>query len=134
MTAAELAATAFALCNAVRALAYLPQILRIIQDPDGARAISCATWSLFAISHLTTVAYALLAAHDWTMAAVFGVNALACATIIGLTLYKRRREQRRSGVEIVIGEAAGRSSTSRKGSQDGRLGQLAQPRPAATRF
>lgn len=40
MTAAELATAAFTLCNAVRALAYLPQILRIIQDPDGARAIS----------------------------------------------------------------------------------------------
>jgi hypothetical protein len=93
MTAAELATAAFTLCNAVRALAYLPQILRIIQDPDGARAISCATWSLFAISHLATVIYALLAAHDWTMAAVFGGNALACATIICLTWLKRRRVQ-----------------------------------------
>lgn len=96
MTAAELATAAFTLCNAIRALAYLPQILRIIQAPDGARAISCATWSLFAISHLTTVVYALLAAHDWTMAAVFGGNALACATIICLTLSKRRQEQRQS--------------------------------------
>ncbi|MBN9446069.1 MAG: hypothetical protein J0I67_04070, partial [Bosea sp.] len=66
MTAAELATAVFTLCNAIRALAYLPQILRIIQTPDGARAISCATLSLFAISHLTTVVYALLAAHDWT--------------------------------------------------------------------
>ncbi|CAH1679846.1 conserved hypothetical protein [Hyphomicrobiales bacterium] len=96
MTAAELATAAFTLCNAVRALAYLPQILRIIQDPDGALAISCATWSLFGISHLTTVVYALLAVHDWTMAAVFGGNALACTVIIGLTLAKRRREQRQS--------------------------------------
>ncbi|POR53092.1 hypothetical protein [Bosea psychrotolerans] len=100
MTAAELATAAFTLCNAVRALAYLPQILRIIQDPDGARAISCATWSIFAISHLTTVIYALLAAYDWTMAAVFGANALACATIIGLTLFKRRREQARLAAAI----------------------------------
>ena len=93
MTAAELATAAFTLCNAVRALAYLPQILRIIQDLDGARAISCATWSLFGISHLTTVVYAILAAYDWTMAAVFGGNVLACAVIIGLTLFKQRREQ-----------------------------------------
>lgn len=91
MTAAELATAAFTLCNAVRALAYLPQILRIIQDPDGARAISCATWSLFAISHLTTVAYGFLATPDWTMAAVFAGNALACAVIISLTLLKRQR-------------------------------------------
>lgn len=95
MTVADLATAAFTLCNAVRALAYLPQILRIVQDPEGARAISCATWSLFALSHLTTVAYALTAAHDPTMAAVFGGNALACAMILGLTLLKRRREQRR---------------------------------------
>jgi hypothetical protein len=96
MTFAEFATAAFTLCNAVRALAYLPQILRIIQDPDGARAISCATWSLFAVSHLTTVVYALAAAHDPAMAAVFGGNALACAVILGLTVAKRRREQTRS--------------------------------------
>ena len=95
MTVAEFATAAFTLCNAIRALAYLPQIVRIVQDPDGARAVSCATWSLFAISHLTTVLYALLAAHDWTMVEVFAGNALACTTIIGLTLLKRRQEQRR---------------------------------------
>ncbi|WP_293795352.1 hypothetical protein [uncultured Bosea sp.] len=95
MTAVEIATTAFTLCNAVRVLAYLPQILRIIQDPDGARAISCATWSLFAISHLTTVVYALVAAHDPTMAAVFGGNTLACLLILGLTLFKRRQAKER---------------------------------------
>lgn len=104
MTAAEVATTAFTLCNAVRVLAYLPQILRITQDPDGARAISCATWSLFAISHLTTVIYALVAAHDLTMAAVFGGNALACFMILGVTLLKRRQAQRRAGDRGNVGD------------------------------
>jgi uncharacterized protein with PQ loop repeat len=104
MTAAEVATTAFTLCNAVRVLAYLPQILRITQDPDGARAISCATWSLFAISHLTTVVYALVAAHDPTMAAVFGGNALACLLILGLTLFKRRLAKEQAAGRSPVGD------------------------------
>ncbi|GAU86048.1 hypothetical protein [Bosea sp. BIWAKO-01] len=90
MSTAEFVTMAFTLCNAVRAFAYLPQILRIVRDRDGAQAVSYATWSLFAISHLTTVAYALLAIDDLAMAAVFGLNAVACLTILGLTALKRR--------------------------------------------
>lgn len=59
MTGVELAIAAFTAADAVRALAYLPQIARIAQDKGDAGAVSCATWSLFAISHLATIVYAL---------------------------------------------------------------------------
>lgn len=96
MTGAELAIAAFAVSNAVRVLAYLPQIARIARDQGDARAVSCATWSLFATSHLATVAYALTVVGDLTMAAVFTLNMLACLAILGLTILKRCQARERS--------------------------------------
>ena len=96
MTGVELAIAAFTAANAVRALAYLPQIARIAQDKGDAGAVSCATWSLFAISHLATVVYALVVVADLVMAVVFAINMLACVTIVGLTSWKRHRARTRS--------------------------------------
>jgi uncharacterized protein with PQ loop repeat len=90
MTAADLALGLFACCNSVRILGYVPQIIRIVRDRDGARAISYGTWLSFALSHLSTVAYALLVVADVRMAAIFGANTLACLIILILTIHKRR--------------------------------------------
>jgi uncharacterized protein with PQ loop repeat len=91
MTAADLAMGLFAGFNSVRILAYVPQIIRIARDRDGARAISYGTWLSFALSHLSTVSYALLVVSDVRMAAVFGANTVACLIILILTIHKRRR-------------------------------------------
>lgn len=95
MSGAELALLLFSACNMVRVLAYLPQIFTIAADATGAKAVSCTTWSLFAVSHLSAVAYALAALQDTAMAAIFSGNALACLVIVGLTLWKRGRAQRK---------------------------------------
>lgn len=89
MTSAEMALAAFALCNSVRVFAYVPQIIAVARDEGGASAISYTTWGLFAVSHLSTVAYALLVVADWRMAAVFIANTLCCLVIVGLTAWKR---------------------------------------------
>lgn len=91
MTAAEVALLAFTTCNTLRVLAYVPQIVRIARDTDGARAISYTTWGLFALSHLSTVAYAVAVMGDATLALVFGGNAAACFAVLGLTGWKRRQ-------------------------------------------
>jgi hypothetical protein len=91
MTATEAALLLFTACNSLRVLAYVPQIVRIAHDRDGAAAISCMTWALFAVSHLSTVAYAALVLRDPTIALVFAGNTLACLAILGLTWVKRRR-------------------------------------------
>ena len=91
MTAADLALGLFACCNSVRILGYVPQIIRIVRDRDGARAISYGTWLSFALSHLSTVAYAVLVVSDLRMAAIFGANTVACVIILILTIHKRRR-------------------------------------------
>lgn len=89
MTGTEVVLGLFAACNAARVLAYVPQILRAAHDRDGARAISCWTWGFFAVSHLSTVGYALVIASDWRMAAVFAANAVCCGLIVVITLHKR---------------------------------------------
>jgi hypothetical protein len=100
MTVADVALAAFTACNTLRLLAYLPQILRINRDTGGATAISYTTWSLFAVSHFSTAAYALLVVSDGWMAAVFTANATCCLVILALTAYKRAvytRPQRERG-------------------------------------
>jgi len=89
MTSAEIALALFALCNSVRVFAYVPQIIAVARDPGGASAISYTTWGLFAISHVSTVAYAVMVVDDWRMVAVFTANALCCMLIVALTAWKR---------------------------------------------
>ena len=96
MIPSEGALLLFTACNTLRVLAYVPQIVRIAQDTHGAQAISYTTWGLFALSHMSTVVYALATVENITMAVVFGVNALACCTILGLTALKRRSSARQA--------------------------------------
>lgn len=99
---ADIALVVFTACNTARVFAYLPQIVKISQDTQGATAISYATWGLFGVSHLSTVAYAVLVVDDLRMAAVFAANTVCCAIIVGLTAWKRAslrstQEQLRGG-------------------------------------
>ncbi len=89
ITPADAALGVFTLCNTARVFAYLPQMIKIGRDTQGATAISYTTWALFGVSHLSTVAYAVLVVDDWRMAAVFAANTLCCLVILGLTAWKR---------------------------------------------
>jgi len=96
-TPADAVLVVFTACNTVRVVAYLPQILKIGRDTQGAAAISYTTWILFGVSHLSTVAYVLVVVDDWRMAAVFAANTVCCGIIVGLTAWKRtafRKEQK----------------------------------------
>jgi hypothetical protein len=88
---------AFTVTNSLRVLAYVPQMLKAARDANGASAASYSTWTLFLISHLTTIAYALVGAGDLVMALIFLANAFACLTIIAITFVKRRRYAVRIG-------------------------------------
>jgi uncharacterized protein with PQ loop repeat len=89
MTVAECAMAAFALLNSGRALAYVPQIVRVYRDQNGAAAVSLVTWALFASSNLATAVYAHAVYGDAIMATVFALNTLACLLVVVLTAMKR---------------------------------------------
>ncbi|MDG4549043.1 MAG: hypothetical protein P9F19_11495 [Candidatus Contendobacter sp.] len=86
---------AFTLVNSLRILAYVPQMLAAAKDTNGASGISYATWSLFLVSHLTTITYAAVYLGDALMALIFFGNALACLAVIAITFVKRRRHAAR---------------------------------------
>jgi hypothetical protein len=95
MTVADITLAAFTLCNSFRVLAYIPQIAKAAIDETGAEAISFGTWSLFLVSHASSMAYALVNKEDWTMALMFLSNAIGCAAILLIAAAKRIRYRRR---------------------------------------
>jgi hypothetical protein len=101
MTLADYSLLAFTLLNGARAIAYLPQIIRIHRDPHGAAAVSVSTWSLFAAANFATTWYALTVFSDNLTACVFAVNAAGCVGIAGLTALKRIRCGRTPALSAV---------------------------------
>lgn len=88
---ADVALLLFTATNSVRVFAYLPQIRSVARDRHGATAVSLVTWGMFAVSHLSTMAYGLWVVADGRMVLIFGANALCCVAIVGLTAHKRAR-------------------------------------------
>ena len=91
MTLAEYSLGAFAILNTARLIAYFPQAIRIYFDANGAKAVSMATWLLFAAANVATVSYALTVTQDSLIAVVFSLNAIGCLVIVGFTAWKRMR-------------------------------------------
>jgi uncharacterized protein with PQ loop repeat len=89
-SAAEFVILIFAITNGLRVVAYLPQIVRLARDQSGAAAVSCSTWILFLLSHISTVAYAALVLGDAWMTFAFAANAMCSLAIVILTLVRRR--------------------------------------------
>jgi hypothetical protein len=89
MTLAEYSMTAFAIANGGRVIAYVPQIMRVCRDPNGAAAVSVTTWIFFTAANVATVIYALTALDDVVTASVFGLNAIGCLLIVALTVFRR---------------------------------------------
>ena len=89
MTLAEYSMTAFALLNGARVLAYMPQIICVYRDPNGAVAVSLLTWIMFTASNLATVSYALTVSSDLIVAGVFALNAFGCLIITTLIVMRR---------------------------------------------
>jgi hypothetical protein len=88
----EITVLAFAACNSLRIVAYIPQIWKAAIDTNGAPAISTMTWTLFLVAHLSAVAYALVNLADWGLAACFAANAVCCAVIITIVCWKRHTQ------------------------------------------
>jgi hypothetical protein len=89
MTLADYSLTAFTLLNGARFVAYLPQIICVHRDRNGASSVSMMTWGMFFSANMATVFYALAVVGDRIMAGVFAANAVACVAIFALILRKR---------------------------------------------
>lgn len=83
----------FVTTNTFRLFAYAPQILAAVRCRDGARAISRATWSYFALAHFTGHLYSRLVLQDLKMATVLLGNFLACSALVAIVTWKRVRHR-----------------------------------------
>jgi hypothetical protein len=84
----------FTVCNSMRIFAYVPQIRKAAIDRNGATAISYTTWTLFLVTHISTVAYASVNRQDFWLAACFAGNALCCLAILGIAFWNRQNHVR----------------------------------------
>jgi len=89
MTLADYSMTAFALLNGGRIVAYMPQIMCVYRDRNGAEAVSLLTWAMFTAANLATVSYSLTVSSDLVIACVFALNAACCLAITCLVACRR---------------------------------------------
>ena len=90
----EITLVLFSIFNILRLGSYLPQIVRVATDNEGAKAISYSTWSLWIGANASTAAYAVVNIADMTLFIVSAMNAIGCALVVGLTALKRRQHAR----------------------------------------
>ncbi len=84
----------FIAMNALRLLAYVPQIVQLWRDQRGAKGISCASWTMFTAANCSTALYALFVQNAHLPAFLFGLSTLGSFAILALTAL-RRLERRR---------------------------------------
>ena len=89
MTLADYSMTAFAVLNGGRIVAYMPQIMCVYRDRNGAEAVSLMTWAMFMAANLATVSYSLTVSSDVVVASVFALNAVCCFAITCLVAWRR---------------------------------------------
>jgi uncharacterized membrane protein len=98
MFVAEATWLAFAAFSGLRTISYVPQIVRIAKDRNGASAISYPTWLLWTGANVTTAMYAATNLNDVWLAFVSSIYALCCIVVIALTAIKRLVHRRAKAV------------------------------------
>lgn len=85
----DLIAAAFSFFNLLRLISYLPQILAVARDENGAAAISMSCWMIWIGANGTTAFYAGLTIGDPALTLVSAFNAACCAIVVLLAVQKR---------------------------------------------
>ncbi|HEX4893351.1 MAG TPA: hypothetical protein VFV47_08680 [Hyphomicrobiaceae bacterium] len=80
---------AFTFFNTARLVSYLPQLLVIARDSNGATAVSYLTWTLWVCANISASAYAGVIAGDVALCFIYAMNGFFCLVTIALTAYKR---------------------------------------------
>ena len=70
----EITLAAFSIFNILRLGSYLPQIVRIVMDEEGAKVISYSTWGLWIGANASTAAYGAVNIADMTLFFVSAMN------------------------------------------------------------
>lgn len=79
----------YAVCNVVRLLFYVPQLLAVVRDPSGACAISLSTWTFWSFSHAVTTVYCGAVVNDPLLAVMMLGNTVGSCAVVALTVRQR---------------------------------------------
>jgi len=82
-------ALSFGVLNLLRLVSYLPQIAAVARDGNGATAISFSCWSIWIGANASTALYAWVKVGDVALATMSMFNAVCCAIVLALAMYKR---------------------------------------------
>jgi hypothetical protein len=93
MTFMDLTYDLFTLFNGLRLVSYLPQIVRVARDSNGATAISYSTWLLWMAANTATGLYAWVNLKDLSLAGMNAANATCCGAVIAITVARRSQWQ-----------------------------------------
>lgn len=89
MTVEQAVFLLFSTMNALQIVSYIPQIVAVARDRNGATAIAYSSWLVWLGGGAATAAYAAVNIWDPWLLAVNLVHAVCCLTVIALTAWKR---------------------------------------------
>jgi hypothetical protein len=81
-------AIAFAAFNLLRLASYVPQIVTVARDQNGATAISFSCWTIWVGANASTAIYAWIKLTDSNLALVSAFNAVCCLVVLLIAAYK----------------------------------------------
>ena len=81
----------YTVCNTLRLLSYVPQIVAVARESSGAHAISLISWSFWMLSHAATALYCATVVKDPLLAGMMWGNTAGCISVVALTMMKRQR-------------------------------------------
>jgi hypothetical protein len=94
MSLPDITLALFSLFNILRLGSYVPQIIRVAADDEGAKAISYSTWCIWIGANASTAIYAVVNVMDAVLFFVSAFNTVGCAAVVGLTAFNRYRFRR----------------------------------------
>jgi hypothetical protein len=102
MLVSEATWLAFAVFSGLRIFSYVPQIVRVAKDRNGASAISYPTWLLWTGANASTAMYAATNLNDIWLAFVSSIYGLCCIAVIVLTMFKRLAQRRPKNAQLLV--------------------------------